>query len=102
MRFARMTTRRWMRLMGVIAITSTLTKFGWTAWYRSQICNAYQLCASMEPMHCGRWQVAPQSDEWLSRRRAKMAHYYRTLESKWRHAARYPWLPVEPDPREPE
>jgi hypothetical protein len=28
--------------------------------------------------------------------------YYQSLASKYQHAARYPWLPVEPDPPEPK
>jgi hypothetical protein len=28
--------------------------------------------------------------------------YHAALRSKWEHAARYPWLPVEPDPPEPD
>jgi hypothetical protein len=30
------------------------------------------------------------------------AHYHHAMKWKYRHAARYPWLPVEPDPPEPE
>jgi hypothetical protein len=29
-------------------------------------------------------------------------NYHDSLENKYRRAARYPWLPVEPDPPEPE
>ena len=36
-------------------------------------------------------------------RRYTAAHeYYRLLERKYQRAARYPWLPVEPDPPKPE
>jgi hypothetical protein len=28
--------------------------------------------------------------------------YHRAMAEKYRHAARYPWLPVAPDPPEPE
>jgi hypothetical protein len=30
------------------------------------------------------------------------ADYHASLARKYEHAARYPWLPVEPDPPEPE
>jgi hypothetical protein len=33
---------------------------------------------------------------------AKTAAYHERLWRKYEHAARYPWLPVEPDPPEPE
>jgi hypothetical protein len=32
----------------------------------------------------------------------QMAAYHRELRAKYERAARYPWLPVEPDPPEPE
>jgi hypothetical protein len=32
----------------------------------------------------------------------QMAAYHRALKAKYERAARYPWLPVEPDPPEPE
>jgi hypothetical protein len=30
-----------------------------------------------------------------------LARYHDALTAKYRHAAHYPWLPVEPDPSEP-
>jgi hypothetical protein len=38
-------------------------------------------------------------------RRTKLraqAKYHREMESKYLHAASHPWLPIEPDPPEPE
>jgi hypothetical protein len=35
-------------------------------------------------------------------RRQKLASREDALAAKYRRAARYPWLPVEPDPQEPE
>ena len=32
----------------------------------------------------------------------KAAEWHKPLAEKYRHAARYPWLPVEPDPPPPE
>lgn len=34
--------------------------------------------------------------------RLAWAEYHESLALKYEHAARYPWLPVEPDPPEPE
>jgi hypothetical protein len=31
----------------------------------------------------------------------RRADYLTALASKYQHAARFPWLPVEPDPPEP-
>ena len=41
----------------------------------------------------------------LSLSRAKLPEtiaYHVAMATKYRRAARYPWLPIEPDPREPE
>lgn len=35
-------------------------------------------------------------------RRLRGIHYHSQLARKYKHAARYPWLPVEPDPPKPE
>jgi hypothetical protein len=40
-----------------------------------------------------------EAEEKSARRRAE---HYQRLESKYERAARYPWLPVEPDPPMPE
>jgi hypothetical protein len=32
----------------------------------------------------------------------RMATYYARMRSKWQRLAMHPWLPVEPDPQEPE
>ena len=34
-------------------------------------------------------------------RKAERLRYYSAMEQKYRHAARRPWLPVEPDPPPP-
>jgi hypothetical protein len=33
---------------------------------------------------------------------AKVATWHEAMARKYREAARYPWLPIEPDPPEPE
>lgn len=54
-------------------------------------------------MECGSmivpsWMQDHRIDDLRSRR---IAHYD-SLAFKYRHAARYPWLPIAPDPPEPE
>lgn len=39
--------------------------------------------------------------EWHGERRPNVAEYYNRLARKYEYAARYPWLPVAPDPPEP-
>ena len=46
------------------------------------------------------WPVE-NTPEKKARTRAGIAHHS-ALESKYQRAARYPWLPVAPDPTEPE
>ncbi len=36
------------------------------------------------------------------KRRPEIAEHYRRMAEKYERAARYPWLPVAPDPPEPE
>jgi hypothetical protein len=38
----------------------------------------------------------------IARRLERIAPYHDVLARKYERAARYPWLPVEPDPPEPE
>ena len=44
--------------------------------------------------------------DWIRARRSPEVHrrvvYHDALAKKWHRAWRYPWLPVEPDPPEPE
>ena len=40
----------------------------------------------------------PRDDKWLDRRKT----YRRAMAEKWNRAALFPWLPIEPDPPEPE
>jgi hypothetical protein len=48
-----------------------------------------------------RQQVLDDYNRRHSQGHAKQARYHARLERKYRRAARYPWLPVEPDPPEP-
>jgi hypothetical protein len=40
-------------------------------------------------------------DDYLSTL-SRMSGYHAAMARKYEYAARYPWLPVEPDPREPD
>ncbi len=48
----------------------------------------------------GRWP-GPASDDGRARYRRQIA-WAQGLVGRYEYAARYPWLPVEPDPPEPE
>jgi hypothetical protein len=38
----------------------------------------------------------------MTRAEVKKSAWHAALAEKYRHAALYPWLPVEPDPPEPK
>ena len=38
----------------------------------------------------------------LERKNRRLNEYYESMQRKYDRAARYPWLPVAPDPPEPE
>ena len=39
---------------------------------------------------------------WIVARMERQTAYYESMARKYERAARYPWLPVEPDPPMPE
>ena len=86
----RMTTRRWMIAVAVVAILCL------EARRRS--------FASLAAYHESGWVVVitilpvMDVDEYLRR----MSEWHAALARKYRHAARYPWLPVEPDLPRPD
>lgn len=99
MRIPRMTTRRWMVAVFVIA----LLLYGAAMWRRSvrfrALGDEYADWLNVE--------MLPSSADMNDVARAKAinaaAHEWnRAMALKCRRAARYPWLPVEPDPPEPK
>ena len=47
----------------------------------------------------GSW---PTGTPWPPPQSNSKSRHHEKLAAKYRHATRYPWLPVEPDPPEPE
>jgi hypothetical protein len=84
MRLPRMTTRRWMVAVAVAAVLSAL---GGELWRRSV---AYSALADRYFGRAAIWSDTKKIDRDMA------------LSDRYRRAARYPWLPVEPDPPEPE
>jgi hypothetical protein len=94
-----MTTRRWMIAVAVVglilggsAMVERVVRFHRLAyWYRIA-----------EEINRGDRVVLPGGISVQSGGSKPLAGYYAGLWRKYEHAARYPWLPVEPDPPEPE
>jgi hypothetical protein len=106
MRLPRMTTQRWMIAVAVVAIIMT------TVGIRRRQNEFLQLAA----YHKKEWShiVGRVSDDGVTWLRydplkrdwrlssASESVYHAQMREKYEHAARYPWLPVAPDPPPPE
>jgi len=121
MPFPRMTTRRWMVAVAVVALISGLVHrrsaflekaarhaatyeeykrvLDWTPEFKLSREFAVYL-ATPDPNQP--WKVLVPFDEksWIDPRRVQQ--YHAMLAAKYRRAARRPWLPVPPDPPEPK
>ncbi len=114
-RLPRMTTRRWMAAIAALAcllggaiegprlwirrgeFLGLAEKYGyWEARYE------WLLEVRQDLSHYATWQ--PRGPEPSPERLARMkelASYYSSMRAKYEHAARFPWLPVAPDPARP-
>ena len=108
MRLPRMTTRRWMVAVAVVGLLMATALSGYrlkqrrdhylsraqlhkqNAAFLMQVCETNRIIRT----HWSR-------DDYLSAL-CRISGYHAAMAAKYRHAARYPWLPVEPDPPEPK
>jgi hypothetical protein len=111
MRLPRMTTRRWMVLVATVAILIGVglelgrrsSRFARLSAYHSEVA----LLHFHTLMRLGGWPPQDPLAAELGRGRnlyrvRALVHYHSALTGKYERAARYPWLPVAPDPTEPE
>lgn len=114
MRLPRMTTRRWMIAVAAVAILIQIVRLSATSYDRWQSAYSHQLFADTMRTNVDairRWiarsssQGAPSAaiaeEKAALARDQEWAEYCAGLATKYRRAARYPWLPVEPDPPPP-
>jgi hypothetical protein len=87
MRLTRMTTRRWMVAVAVVAIF-----FG--------LAERSRRFSEIADLHDGQSEASVTTPEERNRL-TRWNAYNRAMCRKYRRAARYPWLPVEPDPPRP-
>jgi hypothetical protein len=89
MRLPRMTTRRWMVVVAIFGLAIGLSRW---LWLRSV---AFRRLADLHNSQAmggipGKAKDFPKQ------------LFHRKMGEKYSRAVRYPWLPVEPDPTEPE
>jgi hypothetical protein len=113
MRLPRMTTRRWMIAVAVVAFVAGLIQRHnnfqqLAAWHRSRV---FRIPASPGlgvavsgslTSKVDYWRIDEKGNVWLLPQLARKNAWHRQMAVKYEHAARYPWLPVEPDPPIPE
>ena len=104
----KLTTRRWMIAVAVVGLLMATALSGYrlkqrrdhflsraqlhkqNAAFLMQVCETNRIIRT-------HWS----QDDYLSAL-SRIRSYQAAMAAKYRHAARYPWLPVEPDPPEPE
>jgi hypothetical protein len=114
MRVPRMTTRRWMIAVAVMAVMLAAA----AALFRRRLglrergdyharrggiltdrARGFEQLAlkfaDREPRITAEWRAYAACE-------AEIGAWHARLKEKYRHVARYPWLPIEPDPPEPE
>ena len=94
MRLFRMTTRRWMVAVAIVGLT-----IGGVEMLRRRQAFALAMAShhhdAFDNVMCSPRTITDFGPF------AKYADYHLKMERKWSKAARYPWLPVEPDPPGP-
>jgi hypothetical protein len=115
-RLPRMTTRRWMVLVAVVALVFASAA---TIVRLRSLRDLYECCAALCEAHADVLEGAGRVHSVCSRsdllfgssspapdttpHQAELtAPQYRRLARIYQRAARYPWLPVPPDPPEPK
>jgi hypothetical protein len=106
MRLARMTTRRWMVAVAVVGVALCV-------FHLWRLSREYQRRADLYAGHFI-WEgdggvelealqrmSRAQWDAYILGRYEEILRWRAQMEAKYRRAARYPWLSVEPDPPEP-
>ncbi len=96
MRLPRMTTRRWMVAVAVVAFAIPAARIGnqWLAYRQKAVYHA-------EVAERGSILFLEFYAKYARRLRPKHVAYHAALARKYDYAARHPWLAVEPDPFEP-
>jgi hypothetical protein len=113
MRLPRMTTRRWMIAAAVVAVMLAAAAFfrrhlslrergDYHARREGDLASRARVLEQLAldfadriPETAAQWRAYAACE-------AEIGAWHARLKEKYRHAARYPWLAIEPDPPEPE
>jgi hypothetical protein len=98
MRLPRMTTRRWLIAVAVVAVALAASIVIERRRHHFRTLAERHSSAELSCLGlAGRLDSPALAASWK-----RKAERCARLAQKYRRAARYPWLPVEPDPPEPE
>jgi hypothetical protein len=97
MRLPRVTTRQWMVAVALVALTIGIA-LGGIRLKRQR--DRHLLHAALHQSHVDlARKIKKGSPGPLA---SRLIEYHASMARRYRHAARYPWLPVEPEPPAPE
>jgi hypothetical protein len=66
-----------------------------------RLAREYAALAQMHTDWDSTYRWLPEKPHWFAKSMVLKAYYHDAMARKWERAARYPWLPVEPDAPEP-
>ena len=100
----RMTTRRWVVAVAAVGGALSVARMGHTAFARWQIAESHELIRRFPCIEHGTAWLAMTAEERRKRDAycQRLSAFHGMLERRYRRAAFRPWLPVPPDPPEPE
>ena len=101
MRYPRMTTRRWMVAVAIIALGCAVLASLIERRRAYLIERRRERFARIADRHISVFLTPAQVRD-PERRSAERLDWHGKMADKYLHAARYPWLPVEPDPPKPK
>ena len=113
MRLPRMTTRRWMIAVAVVGVMLaaaalfrrhlTLRELGdYHARMEGVLMDRARLLGQPSLEFANRYPVIAAEWRTYAACEAEIGAWHARLKKKYRRAARYPWLAIEPDPPKPE
>jgi hypothetical protein len=100
----RMTIRRWMVAVAVVALAPGAVAMSRRSFHLRLLAILHDIEATQIRISRG-WATGPDGVSRLipldDPKLVRLAEYHEALSRKYERAANFPWLPVEPDPPEP-
>src|SRR5690242_12471812 len=107
MRLPRMTTRRWMILVAIVAVVIAAEQMRerraayLRLWYMHVALELKMNDQIREAVNTGSYYFGPIESKAMIDRFTAFAAYHSSLRRKYEYAAAYPWVKVPPDPPRP-